>query len=99
MRVTAQLIAATTGTHVWAERYDRGLDDIFALQDEITCPSSAPLSRACLYAKIERVKRKRPDSLDAYDLYLHALPHVRVLGPRPRSLRPEPTSKPVGVTR
>jgi adenylate cyclase len=78
VRVTAQLIAAATGTHVWAERYDRGLDDIFELQDEITLSVVGAIEPSLLHAEIERAKRKRPDSLDAYDLYLHALPHVRV---------------------
>ena len=78
VRVTAQLIAAATGTHVWAERYDRGLDDIFELQDEITLSVVGAIEPSLLHAEIERAKRKRPDNLDAYDLYLHALPHVRV---------------------
>jgi adenylate cyclase len=81
VRVTAQLIAAASGTHVWAERYDRALDDIFELQDEITLSVIGAIEPSLLYAEIERAKRKRPDSLDAYDLYLRALPHLRVLMP------------------
>jgi adenylate cyclase len=81
VRVTAQLIAAASGTHVWAERYDRALDDIFELQDEITLSVVGAIEPSLLHAEIERAKRKRPDSLDAYDLYLHALPHVRVFMP------------------
>jgi TolB-like protein/class 3 adenylate cyclase/Tfp pilus assembly protein PilF len=76
VRVTAQLIEADTGGHVWADRYDRTLDDIFALQDELTMSVVAAIEPSLRQAEIERVKRKRPDSLDAYDLVLRALPHV-----------------------
>ena len=47
VRVTCQMIDATTGAHVWADRFDRNSDDIFALQDDIACPPSAPWRRAC----------------------------------------------------
>jgi TolB-like protein/class 3 adenylate cyclase/Flp pilus assembly protein TadD len=76
VRVTGQLIEAETGRHVWAERYDRTLDDVFALQDEFTMSVVAAVEPSLRQAEIERVKRKRPDSLDAYDLVLRALPHV-----------------------
>jgi TolB-like protein len=81
VRVTAQLIEAMTGTHVWAERYDRALDDIFEVQDEITINVVGAIEPSLRQAEIERAKRKRPDSLDAYDLYLRALPHVHVFMP------------------
>jgi adenylate cyclase len=76
VRITAQLIDAETGTHVWAERYDRPLDDVFALQDEITLSTVGAIEPSLREAEIERVKRKRPENLDAYDLVLRALPHV-----------------------
>jgi TolB-like protein/Tfp pilus assembly protein PilF len=76
LRVTSQLIEAETGRHVWADRYDRTLDDIFAIQDELTMSVVAAIEPNLRQAEIERVKRKRPDSLDAYDLVLRALPHV-----------------------
>jgi len=76
LRLTAQLIEAETGRHVWADRYDRTLDDVFALQDELTMSVVAALEPSLRQAEIERVKRRRPDSLDAYDLVLRALPHV-----------------------
>ena len=76
VRVTAQLIEAETGRHVWADRYDRTLEDVFALQDELTMSVVAAIEPSLRQAEIERVKRKRPDSLDAYDLVLQALPHV-----------------------
>jgi TolB-like protein len=72
LRITAQLIDASTGAHVWAERYDRKFDDIFALQDEIALSVVGAIEPSLLRAEAERVKRKRPDSLDAYDLVLRA---------------------------
>src|SRR6478736_731643 len=76
VRITGQLIDAATGAHVWAERYDRKSDDIFALQDEITLSVVGAIEPSLRLAEIERVKRKRPDSLDAYDLLLQAQPDV-----------------------
>src|SRR5204862_881482 len=70
------LIEAAAGAHVWAERYDRALDDIFELQDEITISVVGAIEPSLRQAEIERAKRKRPESLDAYDLYLRALPHA-----------------------
>ena len=81
VRVTTQLIEAASGMHVWAERYDRALDDIFELQDEITLSVVGAIEPSLRQAEIERAKRKRPDSLDAYDLYLRALPHSRTAMP------------------
>ena len=71
-RITAQLIDAATGAHVWAERYDRESDDIFALQDEIALSVVGAIEPSLRQAEVERVTRKRPDSLDAYDLVLRA---------------------------
>ena len=76
VRVTGQLIEAETGRHVWADRYDRTLDDVFAIQDELTMSVVAAIEPSLRQAEIERVKRKRPDSLDAYDLVLRAIPYV-----------------------
>ena len=72
IRITGQLIEAATGRHLWVERYDRALDDIFALQDEITLNVVGAIEPSLRHAELERTKRKRPDSLDAYDLYLQA---------------------------
>ncbi|PBB25375.1 MULTISPECIES: winged helix-turn-helix domain-containing tetratricopeptide repeat protein [unclassified Mesorhizobium] len=72
VRVTGQMIDASTGAHVWAERYDRSSDDIFALQDEIALSAVGAIAPSIRRAEIDRVKRKRPDSLDAYDLVLRA---------------------------
>jgi len=76
VRVTGQLVEAETGRHVWADRYDGTLDDVFALQDELTMSVVAAVEPSLRQAEIERVKRKRPDSLDAYDLVLRAIPDV-----------------------
>jgi hypothetical protein len=65
VRITTQLVEAETGVHVWAERYDRSLDDIFALQDEITLSTVGGIEPSLRAAEIERVKRKRPENLDA----------------------------------
>jgi len=81
VRVTGQLIDVTTGAHVCAERYDRKYADIFALQDEIALSVVGAIEPSLRQAEIERAKRKRPDSLDAYDLYLRALPHSRTAMP------------------
>jgi TolB-like protein len=72
VRVTSQMIDASTGAHVWAERYDRSSNDIFALQDEIALSAVGAIAPSVRRAEIDRVKRKRPDSLDAYDLVLRA---------------------------
>jgi adenylate cyclase len=76
VRITCQLIDTATGAHVWAERYDRNSDDIFVLQDEITLSVVGAIEPTLRSAEVERAKRKRPDSLDAYDLVLKALPDV-----------------------
>jgi TolB-like protein len=81
VRIAAQLVEAETGVHVWAERYDRPFDDIFALQDEITLSVVGAIEPSLRDAEIERVKRKRPENLDAYDLVLRAIPHVYVATP------------------
>jgi len=76
VRITGQLIDASTGAHVWAERYDRRSDDIFALQDDVALSVVGAIAPSVRRAEIDRVKRKRPDSLDAYDLVLRAQPDV-----------------------
>ena len=76
VRVSGQLIETETSVHLWAERFDRRLDDVFALQDEITLNVVGAIEPSLREAEIERVKRKRPENLGAYDLVLRALPHV-----------------------
>ncbi len=74
LRITAQLIEAESGVHIWAERYDRLLNDVFALQDELTASVIGAIEPSLRKAETDRVKRKRPENLDAYDLVLQALP-------------------------
>jgi adenylate cyclase len=81
LRITAQLIDAATGSHLWAEKYDGALEDVFDLQDRITEGVAGAIEPSIRLAEIERARRKRPDNLDAYDLYLRALPHAWVWAP------------------
>src|SRR5215472_16758175 len=76
IRVTAQLVEAETGKHVWAERYDRGLADIFALQDEITQAVTIAIAPAIADAELRRAMRKQPGSLDAWAAYQRGLWHL-----------------------
>ena len=76
VRINVQLIDAASGAHVWAERHERRLDDIFALQDEIALAVVGAIEPSLRQAEVGRVKRKRPDSLDAYDLVLQAQPDI-----------------------
>ncbi len=73
IRVTAQLVEAATGNHVWAERYDRDLADIFAVQDEITERVVAAIEPELYAAEQVRSQGKPPDSLDAWECVIRAL--------------------------
>ena len=73
VRVTVQLIDAESGHHVWAERYDRKMDDIFALQDEITERIAATVEPELERAERQRSTSKQPSSLQAWDLYLRGM--------------------------
>jgi adenylate cyclase len=73
VRVTVQLIDATTGHHVWAERYDRKIDDIFALQDEITQRIAATVAPELERAERQRSIAKQPNDLHAWDFFLRGM--------------------------
>lgn len=75
IRITAQLIDALTGAHLWADRYDRDLADIFAVQDEITSSVAAIIEPALAEAERQRVLRKPPGSLDVWETYQRGLWH------------------------
>jgi TolB-like protein len=75
VRITAQLNDVATGSHLWAERYDRGLADVFAVQDEITEAIVASIEPQLYAAENFRSKRKTPDSMDAWGLVMRALSH------------------------
>jgi pentatricopeptide repeat protein len=72
VRIAGQLIDATTGAHIWAERFDGALDDVFALQDEVAGGVAGAVGPQLRLAEIARASSKPTDSLDAYDLYLRA---------------------------
>ncbi len=73
VRITGQLIDATTGTHIWADRFEGTLDDIFELQDQVATSVVGAISPQLERAEIERAKRKPTESLDAYDYYLRGV--------------------------
>ena len=75
VRITAQLNDVATGSHIWAERYDRDLADVFAVQDEITESIVATIEPQLYAAENFRARRKPPGSLDAWDLVMRALSH------------------------
>ena len=75
MRITAQLNDTTTGSHIWAERYDRDLTDVFAVQDEITDAIVTAIEPQIYAAENFRSRRKPPNSIDAWDLVMRALSH------------------------
>jgi adenylate cyclase len=72
IRVTAQLIDATSASHLWAEKYDRQLEDVFAVQEEVTQSIVAAIAPRVDAEERARVSRRRPESLGAYDLALRA---------------------------
>ena len=76
LRITAQLIDALNDVHLWAERYDRDLDDIFAVQDEVTQAIVTAIEPELGSVERERARRKPPDSLDAWSCYLRGLWHL-----------------------
>ena len=75
VRIIGQLIDGANGDHLWADRFDGQLADIFDLQDRITESVVGAIEPSLRLAEIEKAKRKRPESLGAYDYYLRALPH------------------------
>jgi TolB-like protein/Tfp pilus assembly protein PilF len=81
LRVSAKLADATTGEQLWAERFDGAREDIFSMQDHITEAVIGFIQPELERAEVVRARQKRPDNLDAYDLYLRALPLVN--GPDP----------------
>lgn len=82
IRITAKLIDAKTDAHLWAEQYDRVLEDVFALQDEITMCVISAIEPSLRKAELDRVKRQRPNNLNAYDLVLRSLPLVFAMVPK-----------------
>jgi TolB-like protein/Tfp pilus assembly protein PilF len=77
MRITAQLVDAASGTHVWAERYDRDLEDIFAVQDDVVQAIVGTLPGRLDDARLERLMRQPPQTLTAYDHWLRGMEELR----------------------
>ncbi len=73
VRITGQLIDAVTGTHIWADRFERDLTDIFALQDEVTVAVVSAIQPKLLQTEIAMATRRRPENLTAYDFFLRAM--------------------------
>ena len=76
MRITAQLVEAQSGRCLWADKFDGSLEDVFDLQDDVTARVVGVVEPSLWRAEIERARRKRRRVLDAYDLYLRALPYT-----------------------
>jgi adenylate cyclase len=81
VRITGQLIDAVTGNHIWADRYDRELTDIFALQDEITTSVLAAIEPKLLAAEVLRAETRSVEDLNAWDLVARAVSHFWKLTP------------------
>ena len=73
VRITGQLIDAVTGAHIWADRFERDLTDVFALQDEVTVAVVSAIQPKLLQTEIAMATRRRPENLTAYDLFLRAM--------------------------
>jgi len=80
LRITAQLVDAVTGKHVWAERYDRYIDDIFDVQDEVTRAIVGAVAPEFLSTEAKRAKRKDPAQLDAWECVMRGRAHLWKLG-------------------
>ncbi|WGS21714.1 MULTISPECIES: winged helix-turn-helix domain-containing tetratricopeptide repeat protein [unclassified Bradyrhizobium] len=76
IRITGQLVDTATGTHLWAERFEGTLDDVFELQDQIATSIVGAVASQLERAEIERARRKPTGSLSAYDNYLRGMPHL-----------------------
>ena len=70
IRITGQLIDAASGAHLWADRFDGALEDVFELQDQVASSVVGAIAPSIIHAEMERAKRKPTSSLDAYDYYL-----------------------------
>ena len=73
VRITGQLIEAATGAHIWADKFERDMTDIFALQDEVTLAVVSAIQPKLFQAEIALARRRRPEDLTAYDLLLRAI--------------------------
>ncbi|WP_158669281.1 winged helix-turn-helix domain-containing tetratricopeptide repeat protein [Bradyrhizobium guangdongense] len=79
VRITGQLIEAATGAHIWADKFERDMTDIFALQDEVTLAVVSAIQPKLFQAEIALTTRRRPEDLTAYDYYLRAIQQAHLL--------------------
>ena len=79
VRIAGQLIDAITGAHLWADRFERDLTDVFALQDEVTIAVVSAIEPKMLQTEIAMATRRRPENLTAYDFYLRAMPQYYLM--------------------
>jgi TolB-like protein/class 3 adenylate cyclase len=86
VRITAQLIDALTGAHLWADRFDGSLEDVFELQDKVASSAAGVIEPTLETSEIRRSERRPTHDLDAYDLYLRALPILFAFPSRDRVL-------------
>jgi adenylate cyclase len=92
VRITGQLIDSDTGTHLWADRFEGSLEDVFDLQDRVTASVVTAIAPKITQVEMERARRKPANSLDSYDLYLRALTLFH-------QFTPESLSEAVGLLR
>jgi adenylate cyclase len=85
VRITGQLIEAATGRHLWADKFDGALEDVFGLQDQITTSVVGLLAPTLEQAEIERAKQKPTDRLDSYDFYLRGMALANKSGSLPEA--------------
>src|SRR5262249_5651261 len=97
IRVTAQLVEAETGNHVWAERYDCDLADIFALQDEITEAVTIAVAPAISRIELQRAVRKSPESLDAWTACQRGVWHLSKATARDNALAEQFFKQAIGL--
>ncbi len=76
VRITAQLVEAEAGSHIWSGKVDGPVADLFDLQDRMAAEVASAIQPSIRRAEIERARKKRPDTLAAYDLVMHAFPHL-----------------------
>jgi adenylate cyclase len=81
LRLGVQLIDAVTGNHLWADKHDGSLEDVFDFQDQVVGSLVGAIVPQLRASEIERARQKRPESLDAFDLYLRALPKLAAFSP------------------
>ncbi len=97
IRVTAQLVEAETGNHIWAERYDRDLVDVFSMQDEITRAVSVAVAPAIADAEVRRAMRKPAGNLDAWTAYQRGQWHLHNFSPDDNALAQKFFQQAIGV--